>query len=117
MRYRKLDADGDMTFGNGLLDFYIDSVEAVAQSVLTRLRLWVGEWYLDESEGTPYSQAMLGYNRSQTISPAIRDRILGTPGVTGIVSLDVVINENDRRAMVSCEINTQFGVTVVNGIL
>lgn len=117
MRYRKLDADGDMVFGNGLVDFYIDIPEAVAQLVLTRLRLWVGEWFLDEQEGTPYSQAMLGVGKSSTIEPAIRNRIISTTGVTEIISLDVVVDQNRRTASINGEIDTIYGNTALVGIL
>ena len=117
MRYRKLDSNGDMTFGNGLVDFYIDVPEAVVQSVLTRLRLWVGEWFLNELEGTPYSQAVLGVGKTQTIEPAIRSRILSTAGVTEIVSLNVVINADKRTANINSVINTIYGTTTLIGII
>ena len=117
MRYRKLDENGDMTFGNGLLDFYIDVPEAVVQSVLTRLRLWVGEWFLDETEGTPYSQAVLGVGKTQTIEPAMRARILSTPGVTEIVSLEVIINSDKRTANIASVINTIYGQSTLTGII
>ena len=57
MRYRKLDAAGDFVFGHGAADYHRDSPEAVAQAVLTRLKLHRGEWFLDRSEGTPYTPA------------------------------------------------------------
>jgi hypothetical protein len=117
MRYRKLDENGDMSFGSGLADFYIDVPEAISQSVLTRLRLWVGEWFLDESEGTPYSQAVLGVGKRQTIEPAMRARILSTPGVTEIVSLNVVIDDNKRSARITSEINTIYGTSTLTGVI
>jgi hypothetical protein len=117
MRYRKLDEDGDMSFGNGLIDFYIDTPEAVAQSILTRLRLWVGEWFLDETEGTPYSQAVLGVGKRATIEPAIRTRIIATPGVTEIISLEVIIDENRRTANIIGEVDTIFGTSTLTGII
>ena len=117
MRYRKLTASGDMTFGNGQLDFYRDQVELVAQSIWTRLRLWVGEWFLDTEEGTPYQQAILGHGTAETIEPAIRDRILGTLGVTEIISLDFFIDVDTRDATIICEVDTQYGQTTLSGIL
>lgn len=109
MRYRRLDDSGDMTFGNGQADFLRDSPEAVTQSILTRLRLWVSEWFLDVTEGTPYQQAALGMRKSETIGPAIRTRILETEGVNDIEEFEVSINPDSRTATVATVINTIYG--------
>ena len=39
MRYRKLDANGDYTFGSGSSCFISDH-DAVVQAIVTRLKLW-----------------------------------------------------------------------------
>lgn len=117
MRYRKLDSNGDMVFGNQQADFYRDQPEAVAQAVWTRLRLWVGEWFIDVTEGTPYQQAALGTNKSKTIEPAIRARILGTENVTSIESLSMTIDPDNRVASISAVINTAFGSAQLQGVI
>lgn len=67
MRYRREDADGDYTFGSGDDTWLINSPEAVAQAVKTRFELWYGQWFLDTTEGTPWSQSVLGrQNRKLT---------------------------------------------------
>ena len=56
MRVRKQDSvTGDMQFGHGSADFWHNVPEAVGQSVMTRLLLFAGEWFLDISEGTPWA--------------------------------------------------------------
>ncbi len=117
MRYRKLDTNGDMNFGNQQADFYRDNPEAVAQAVWTRLRLWVGEWFIDTTEGTPYQQAALGTNKKSTIGPAIRERILGTQSVTSIESFELLIDPDNRVATISAVINTAFGSTQLQGVI
>jgi len=117
MKYRELDKDGDMKFGNQQGDFLIDSPEAVAQSVLTRLRLWVGEWFLDTSKGTPYEQAMLGKGKLETIEPAMRTRIQETIGVTEILEFSLVWKSTIRKVEIVAEINTEFGSTPLTGVL
>jgi hypothetical protein len=57
MRYRKLDANGDYTFGGGSNDFLVNTPETVAQAVMTRLNLLQGEWFLDTTAGMPWSPA------------------------------------------------------------
>lgn len=113
MKYRKQDANGDMVFGNGLLDFYIDSPEAVGQSVETRLKLWLGEWFVNVEDGTPYQTNVLGTNKSKSAPIAIRERIFKTPGVTEIVSFDYSIDANARSIAIRSTINTIYGQTIV----
>lgn len=114
MRYRKLDDDGDMIFGGV---FYRDQPEAVAQAVWTRLRLWVGEWFLDTTEGTPYLEAMLGTGKARTIEPAIRTRILQTQGVTGIRDFSLSIDPDTRTAKIAAVIDTEYGTATITGAL
>lgn len=117
MRYRKLDSNGDMTFGNQQADFWRDVPEAPAQAILTRLRLWLGEWFIDTTEGTPYQQAILGMHTSATVEPAIRRRILGTKGVTTIDEFNMVRDPDTRRVTVDAVVNTAFGTATVQGVL
>ncbi|HCL5429181.1 TPA: hypothetical protein N2K81_005094 [Citrobacter freundii] len=88
MRYRREDADGDYTFGQGDDTFLIDSPECVAQAVKTRFELWRGQWFLDLTEGTPYVQSILsfdtnydGTSRRVTFTSSI-DTIYGQTTVT-----------------------------------
>ena len=117
MRYRELDDNDDMQFGSQQGNFLKDSPEAVAQAVLTRLRLWVGEWFLDTNEGTPFEQAMLGAGKLATIEPAIRERILETQGVIEITSFELIWNEDIRKIEIIATINTQYGSGPLTGVL
>jgi hypothetical protein len=54
MRVRKQDpVTQDYVWGHQQNDFWINAPDGVAQAVLTRLKLFVGEWYLDVTDGTP----------------------------------------------------------------
>ena len=117
MRYRRLDINGDMTFGHQQADFLRDSPVAVAQAVATRLRLWLGEWFIDTSDGTQYQDAILGKNTAGSIEPALRSRILETVGVTGIESFEMLFDSDNRKVTVNALINTLYGEAAVQGIL
>jgi len=117
MRYRKLDANGDIVFGNQQSDFYQDNVEAVGQAVLTRLKLWQGEWFLDTEEGTPFEQAMLGTNKMKTLAPAIRKRILESEGVKSIENFELIWNSQIRKATINATIDTDYGQEIITGVL
>ena len=78
MKYRKLTENGDYAFGRGGADMHADTPEAVGQAVLTRLRLFAGEWFVDLKEGTPYVPGVLGKHTQDTYDPVFRERILDT---------------------------------------
>lgn len=113
MRYRREDADGDYTFGQGDDTFLINSPECVAQAVSTRFELWRGQWFLDVTEGTPYIQSVLGKQRSDVYILAIRERIQTTPGVLAILSFNTNNDGTTRRVTFSATIDTIYGQATV----
>jgi hypothetical protein len=100
---------GDMTFGQSGANFLVNSAGAVAQLVLTRLRLWTAQWYLDLTDGTPWSTQVLGTGTASLYNAAIRNRILATPGVTGIPSYSATVDPTTRvLTLANTTIQTQF---------
>lgn len=117
MRYRKMDANGDYTFGHQQNDFYRDQPEAVAQAVKTRLALFTGEWFLDVTDGTPWTSQVLGKYTKDQYDAAISDRILGTQGVTQIDSYSSTVNTAARSLTVTATIDTQYGTATLTATL
>lgn len=113
MRYRREDANGDYTFGQGDDTWLINSPEAVAQAVRTRFLLWYGQWFLDTTEGTPWIQSVLGKQKPETYNLAIRRRILETRGVNSIIAFDTTLNTSSRRVVFTATIDTLYGTTTV----
>lgn len=113
MRYRKLTADGDYPFGNGQLDYYRDTPEAVGQAVQTRLQLWLGEWYLNINSGTPYMQGVLGKKSKAQADTTIQDVISNTQGVVGYENYESSVDANTRGMNVRFDLNTIYGPTRV----
>lgn len=114
MRYRKLSPTGDYTFGNGQADFYRDQPEAVGQAVQTRLLLWLGEWFLNIEEGTPFMQGILGKYSKTEADVTIQQRILGTQGLTDIENYESILDADNRAlSVVQCDINTIYGPTPI----
>lgn len=117
MRYRKLDAGGDYTFGRGQGSLLTDSPEAVAQAVMTRLRLLLGEWFADTSEGTPWATEILGKHTQGTRDAALQQRILDTQGVLQIDSYDSAFDAESRTFSLNCTITTDYGQTTISETL
>jgi hypothetical protein len=109
MRYRKLDADGDYIFGRGGADFHVNSPEAVAQAISTRLRLWYGEWFLDRFDGTPWNEAVLGKHSQGFRDAAVRRVILRTDGVRRLLSFRTTYSGDNRSYRVEAVVETIYG--------
>ena len=116
MRYRKLSASGDYTFGNGIADFWVDVPDAPAQAVKTRLALWQGQWFLDTREGMPWKTRVLGNRTADTRDPSIRAHVLGTQGVTGIADYSSALNRDTRAFSANIVVDTIYGRAVVSGV-
>ena len=101
MKYRKLDENFDYTFIQ-----LEDTPETVAQAVLTRLKFWKEEWFLNLDEGTPWVQKVMGHTKYYDLE--IKERILDTKGVKQILNYVSVLDLN-RNLVVNCTIETNYG--------
>jgi hypothetical protein len=114
MRYRQLSPTGDFTMG---LPPLTNTPAAVGQAALTRLRLWKGEWFVDTSDGTPYRSQILGERAGKNPDVAIKQRILGTVGVTGITAYSSSFNRTTRRMSVTATLQTLYGEITISTTL
>jgi hypothetical protein len=108
MRIRNVSSSGDYTFGNGSANFLIDSPAAVGLLVQDRLLLFQGSWFLDQTDGVPYSSEVLGTNTKSLYDLVIQNRVLATPNVTGIENYESNLSPG-RQLTVSFNIDTAFG--------
>lgn len=111
---RALGSTGDPLRGSGLANFLTD-LNAVGQIITTRMRLLQGEWYENLTDGLPLFQQLLGHPITlQALALIIRQRILATPYVTGILSLSVVYVPAGRTFTYNAFVQTQFGTVIVS---
>jgi len=125
MRYRKLaqptgtnvfnSTGGDYAFGHGSADFWINVPDAPAQAALTRMYLFLGDWFLDTSDGMPWNTKVLGHYTANTRDPAIQSRILGTQGIKAIRSYSSNVVRDTRAFTVNAQLDTIYGAAVIQG--
>lgn len=90
----------------------VEGADAVAQEIQVRLRWWLGEWFLDQRQGTPYLEEVLEKGVSAaTVRAVLRRQIELVPDVARITLLEVELDPTTRRAMVDFEVETVDGET------
>jgi hypothetical protein len=121
MRYRRL-VNGEPQFGQGKQDF-LQGVEAVAQAVMTRLSLYIGEWWEDQADGLPLWTKLLttsgvGNERfNAIISARILETRLGKEKlISGITNVSNVWDSSARRYAYRATAKSIYGhIMISNG--
>jgi hypothetical protein len=112
MSVRQLDSNGDMTFGQSMQNIIPDSAAAIAQIVETTLRLWLGEWYLDVTQGTPYIQGVLGITSQATADQTLISQILTVDGMVDVANWESTVDPVTRQySSLSATLITIYGET------
>lgn len=112
MTVRRLDADSWDIITSGRM--FLTEKEEIAQTVLTRLKLYYGEYFRDVTAGTPWFETILGKNGSQQArEAALRSRIAETPGVIRLTSFEFDYDIATRKASVTVGILTEYGTDTV----
>ena len=101
---------GDYVFGRNTT-FLVDSPQSVAQAIMTRLSLYVGDWFLDNRLGLDKS-LILGYATQGTRDAQIKEQILATPGVRSLVNYSSKVDPL-RNFTVSALVDTIYGQVTV----
>lgn len=112
MTVRKLDENGDIvTRGQQ----FLTEREEIAQTILTRLRLFLGEYFRDTTDGTPWYEQILGkFTNLATAEAALRARIANTPGVIRLTRFTADFDTPTRKYTVTAGALTEFGQVEVS---
>lgn len=114
MKYRRLDENGDYTFGNNEGNFLYDN-DAVAQAVKTKILLFYQEWWENLSIGIPFFQSIAGKvsnnNLKMTITLLLKDRILEIQEVTSVDNIE--INISNRVLSIVIDLTSIYGGNTV----
>lgn len=110
MTVRRLDPEtGDIATSG---QQFLTEVEEIAQTVRTRLNLFLGEVFRDITDGTPWFEQILGKGSSlEGKEAAIKNRIIRTEGVIQLTKFDTDFDINTRKYTVTAGILTAFGET------
>lgn len=113
MTVRKLDPVTNDIVTSGVQ--FTSEREEIAQTIKTRLRLFLGEYFRDINDGTRWWEDVLGKGQGEpTREAAIKRRIAQTEGVVQIVKYESDFDINSREYTISAEVLTRYGqVTVV----
>lgn len=112
MTVRKLDPEtGDIVTSGSQ---FLTGREEVAQTVQTRLALFLGEYFRNIKDGTPWYEQILGkFTSLDTVEAVLRTRIATSPGVVRLTSFSTDFDVNTRRYSVNAGILTQFGLAEI----
>lgn len=119
MRDLALDADGDLELTSGaarLTD--VESGENVQQRLRVRLRLWQGDYVLDQRVGVPFRR-WLGRKGADSVALAdavLRRAVATCPGVKRLDSFSFALDPSTRVATVAFEVTTDTGAPVADNV-
>jgi hypothetical protein len=107
MKTRVIDSAGDWSFGRGLQS-YVSDLDALKQSISTRLKQWVGNCFFAIEEGVDWN-SYLDIGQKNRLDLNIKRVIMQTAGVLKISSYESTINLDTRSATIVANITTIYG--------
>ena len=105
MTFRNLDANHDWTFGSGRSN-YVSENQEIALNLKTRILSFLGDCFFATNEGIDWFN-LLDYHYQDRLENAVQEVIKNTDGVTGINSVDLIVNA-DRQIRISYDVQTIY---------
>ena len=109
----KLDSTSDLDVTTN--DFeVINGIDAIRQELQIRYRFFLGEWFLNSEEGTPYFEHIIKKNANDAqVRAILLDVAKSTPGVVEVRSYEADLDSVNRVLTVSL----QLGVSTDEGLV
>ncbi len=107
--------DGDLVFNTNAQGFtelwFIDGRDRQAQKIKITLRMWLGEWFLDNTRGIPYLEVIFEKGtRLSTIENIVKSAILSVEDVEAITSFSMNVNNATRVLRIDYVCTTRLGL-------
>lgn len=104
---RALDSAWDWTFGRGKQN-YLSNLDALKQSISTRLKQWKGNCFFATDEGVDWKN-YLDIGTKGLLDLDIKRVILQTGGVLKISSYESTLDLDSRAVSIVAHISTTYG--------
>ena len=102
--------DGDLQITNNSITLTTGK-EAIRQHLQVRFRFFLGEWFLDESEGVPwFRDILIKHATFSVVNEVLKGVILDTPGVLELVKFDFSYNSTTRNVTLEFQCLTTEGI-------
>lgn len=115
MRVSGLDKDGDWRFGRGLA-VYISRGDAVRQNVVTRIKSFRSDFFLDVDANIDWIDLLGRRETKEEILRAVERVTLATDGVTTITKLEIEVKTSTRKATIMLSFGTIFDDSITEEI-
>ena len=107
----------DIVLQNGDI-LMIDNAERCAQQIQITLRFWLGEWFLNTTEGVPYLEYILVKQPNVAhIRQIITEQIQSVEGVKAVTDMELTFDQRERSLLVEYAADTDYGLVTDKAIL
>lgn len=115
MTVRRIDPEtGDIITSGRQFITGRNSQEEIRQTIITRLRLFSGEYFRNINDGTPWFQVILEKRTTNEAREAVlRRRLIETPGVLQLVEFQSDFDIDSRKLTVTAEVLTEHGLVSI----
>lgn len=102
---------GDLQLVNGKFA-WTTGLDAIAQDIVIRLRLFVGEWFLDLDAGTDwwsYLGEKFTSSRESAMHAEMTNVVLAVAGVTAVSNISLALDATTRVLAINLSASSTFG--------
>lgn len=102
---------GNLWIAGGDL-WLVGGIPAIVQECGTALRLWLGEYLLDDLAGAQWAVVLTKGVTDQELDAEIRRVLQTVPGVVGVDNVAIVRDTLSRRATITASVTANGGVVL-----